>query len=223
MSGVRAKTWLAVARGRSGNSPGYPLQMASVMVGVVLGAGSSSRLGRPKQTLPLGDSTVLGWAVRAAERSTLDRVVLVVGGAADEALSGLELDRAEVARNDAYGEGCASSLLAGLAAAGDCDAVMLLLGDVPGLGSQTIDASRAAWDELQPWGLVTEYDDGPGHPFVFSADAFDALRALHGDKAVWKLLDVEGAHVQRARVSSMRPQDVDTWEDYEAVRAALPA
>jgi len=195
--------------------------MVSVVVGVVLGAGSSSRLGRPKQTLPLGDSTVLGWAVGAAERSSLDRVVLVVGGAADEALAALEPGRAEVVRNDDYGEGCASSLLAGLAAAGECDAAMLLLGDVPGLGSHAIDAVRAAWDERRPWGFVTEYDDGPGHPFVFSADAFDTLCALHGDKAVWKLLDAERGRIERARVSGTRPQDVDTWEDYEAVCAAL--
>ena len=38
------------------------------MVGIVLGAGSSSRLGRPKQTLPLGDTTVLGVKVAARNR-----------------------------------------------------------------------------------------------------------------------------------------------------------
>ncbi|NIS35878.1 MAG: NTP transferase domain-containing protein, partial [Actinobacteria bacterium] len=59
------------------------------VVGVVLGAGSSRRLGRPKQTLPLGDSTVLGTSVRHATASTLDRVVLVVGHVADEALDGV--------------------------------------------------------------------------------------------------------------------------------------
>ena len=100
----------------------------------MLGAGASSRLGRPKQTLPLGDTTLLGWVMRDVEASPLDDVVLVVGGAADEVLAPLRLTRARVARNDAYGSGCASSLLAGLDTAGDCDAVMLLLGDMPGSG-----------------------------------------------------------------------------------------
>jgi molybdenum cofactor cytidylyltransferase len=99
------------------------------MVGIVLGAGSSRRLGRPKQTLPLGDTTLLGWMLRDVEVSALDRIVLVVGGAADEALAGLNLRRATVAYNESYGTGCASWLLAGLDAAGSWDAVMLLLGD----------------------------------------------------------------------------------------------
>jgi molybdenum cofactor cytidylyltransferase len=62
--------------------------MSQAMVGIVLGAGSSRRLGRPKQTLPLGDTTLLGWVLRDVEVSALDRIVLVVGGAADEALAG---------------------------------------------------------------------------------------------------------------------------------------
>ena len=45
-------------------------------------AGASKRLGRPKQTLPFGDTTLLGHVLRDVEDSTLDRVVLVVGGAA---------------------------------------------------------------------------------------------------------------------------------------------
>jgi molybdenum cofactor cytidylyltransferase len=191
------------------------------VVGIVLGAGSSRRLGRPKQTLPLGNTTLLGWVLRDVEASSLDRVVLVIGGAADEALSGIAPARAEVARNDAYGEGCASSLLAGLDAAGSCEAVMLLLGDMPGVDAAVIDVVRAEWERERPWALVTEYDDGLGHPLVFSAPAFPALRALHGDKAVWKLVDAEPGRVHRARVERALPRDVDTWEDYRAVERAL--
>ena len=64
------------------------------VVGVLLGAGSSRRLGRPKQTLPLGDTTVLGWTLRDAEESALDRVCVVLGGAADEARRSLRPGRA---------------------------------------------------------------------------------------------------------------------------------
>jgi molybdenum cofactor cytidylyltransferase len=192
-----------------------------VLTGIVLGGGASRRLGRPKQTLPLGDTTVLGWALRNAEASSLERVVLVVGGAADEVLDGVTVGRAQVVRNDAFGTGCASSLLAGLDAAGECDAVMLLLGDMPGVDPSVIDEVRAAWELDRPGAAVTSYRGELGHPFVFAADAFPTLRGLHGDKAVWKLVDGRPDAVRPLPVDRRLPGDVDTWEDYDAVMAEL--
>jgi molybdenum cofactor cytidylyltransferase len=187
------------------------------VVGVLLGAGSSRRLGRPKQTLPLGDTTVLGWTLCDAENSALDRVCVVLGGAADEAARAIRPARATVVYNAAYGSGCASSLLAGLDYAGECAAIMMLLGDMPGVDATVIDGVLAAWRADPSWAAVTAYDDGLGHPFVFSAVAFPALRDLHGDKAVWKLVDAEPeGRVRRVRVSGLRPLDVDTWDDYLA-------
>jgi molybdenum cofactor cytidylyltransferase len=192
------------------------------VVGVLLGAGSSRRLGRPKQTLPLGDTMVLGWTLRDAEKSALDRVCLVLGGAADEAAGAIRPTRASVVYNAAYGTGCASSLLAGLDHAGECAGIMMLLGDMPGVDATIIDTVLAAWRAQPSWAAVTAYDDGLGHPFVFSADAFPALRALHGDKAVWKLVDAEPEdRVRRVRVQKPRPQDIDTWDDYVAVSRRL--
>lgn len=198
------------------------------VVGIVLGAGSSRRLGRPKQTLPLGDTTLLGWAVRAAEASCLDRIVVVLGGAADEAEAGLTTRRATTVRNDGYGTGCASSLLAGLDAAtanagGGVAGIVMLLGDMPGVDSGIIDAVVDGWRRRPTWAAVTEYDDHRlGHPFVFSAAAFPTLRTLHGDKAVWKIVDAEpDDRVRRIRVARPLPRDVDTWDDYVAVRGEL--
>jgi molybdenum cofactor cytidylyltransferase len=191
------------------------------IVGIVLGAGASRRLGRPKQTLEFGDTTLLGWVLRDVESSPLDRVVLVLGGSAQEALAGVRPARAEVVRNDAYGSGCASSLLAGLDAAGDCEAVMLLLGDMPGVNADVIDSVRVAWEDQRPWAAVTRYHGVPGHPLVFSGDAFETLRGLHGDKAVWKLLDRYPERFLDVAIDRDLPLDVDTWDDYEAARVAL--
>jgi len=195
----------------------------SDVVGVVLGAGTSTRLGRPKQTLPLGDRTLLAHVVADVEAAaSLDRVIVVLGGAADEAASALDLHRAIAVRNDSYGEGCASSLLAGLDAAGECDALVLLLGDMPGVTPAVIDDVVGTWRADPTWAAVTEYDDGVGHPFVFSSAAFPTLRTLHGDKAVWKIVDREPLdRVARIRVRSPRPRDVDTWEDYVEVCRAF--
>jgi molybdenum cofactor cytidylyltransferase len=127
-----------------------PSDESSDIVGIVLGAGSSRRLGRPKQTLPLRNTTILGTSMTTACESSLDRVVLVVGHVADEAVAGLEPGRATVTYNNGYGTGCASSLLAGLDAAEPCAAIVLLLGDMPGVTSDTIDTVARAWRHGRP-------------------------------------------------------------------------
>jgi molybdenum cofactor cytidylyltransferase len=191
------------------------------IAGIVLAAGSSRRLGRPKQTLPLGDTTLLGRVLADAEASSLDPLVLVLGGAAGAPLAGAAPGRAEVVLNPAHGSGCASSLQAGMDAAGRPDAVVLILGDMPGVGAELIDAFRAAWEAARPWAAVTDYRGTPGHPLAFGAEAFPDLRALGGDKAVWKLLDAHPGRVLRVPVDRDLPRDVDTWEDYEEARRSL--
>lgn len=190
--------------------------MTAVVAGIVLGAGRSTRLGRPKQTLPFGDTTLLGRVVRDIEASSLDSVIVVVGGAAEEARASLPAGRSRVVTNAAYASGCASSLLAGLDAAGRCDAVMLLLGDMPGVDNAIVDSVRADWERHRPWSAVTSYRGRLGHPFIFSASALPALRDLHGDKAVWKVVDTRSERVRHVAVDRPLPVDVDTWDDYLA-------
>ena len=198
---------------------------AATIVGVVLGAGKSSRFGTPKQLLPFGDTTLLGQAVRNANASALDRVVVVLGRASEELHATVDFGRAEVVENKAYGTGCASSLLAGLDAAGeDCDAIALLLGDQPGVKSDFIDHVSATWRQIRPWAAVTAYEPSPyslalGHPFVFAREAFGELRSLHGNKAVWKLIEAHPERVSRVEISAPLPPDVDDPGDYDLALA----
>jgi molybdenum cofactor cytidylyltransferase len=96
---------------------------------------------------------------------------------------------------------------------------MLLLGDMPGVDRPVIDAVLAEYDRDPGWAAVTQYrDDRIGHPFLFSNAAFETLRALHGDKAVWKIVDREPrSRVRRIPIDAPIPRDVDTWNDYLAV------
>ena len=191
------------------------------LVGVVLGAGESSRFGTAKQLLPFGDSTLLGYVVQNANRSTLDRVVVVLGREAPSVRNSFDPGSATVVDNLAYGEGCASSLLAGLDEAGDCAGLVLILGDQPGVETSTIDRAIDEWRDARPWASAMEYRDRLGHPLVFSRDAFDDLRKLHGDKAVWKLIEGFPEKVLRVGIDADLPPDVDTPADYEAELARI--
>ena len=190
------------------------------VVGVVLGAGESSRFGSPKQLLPFGDTTLLGQVIRNANVSSLERIVVVLGRASGEVREALDFGRARVVENTAYGTGCASSLMAGLDAAGDdCEALFLLLGDQPGVLPEFIDRALSEWRRERPWAAVCSYRGRLGHPFIFSREAFDDLKSLHGDKAVWKLIETYPDRVQKIELDAGLPPDVDTPEDYELALA----
>ena len=190
------------------------------IVGVVLGAGRSSRFGTPKQLLPFGDTTMLGQVVRNANAASLDRVVVILGRASGELRGSVDFGRAVVVDNTAYGTGCASSLLAGMDVAGeDCEALVLLLGDQPGVRAEFVNAVLSEWRSSRPWASVTSYGGELGHPFVFAREAFEQLRGLHGDKAVWKLIEAYPQRVHQVEIESPLPPDVDTPEDYELALA----
>lgn len=188
--------------------------------GLVLGAGGSQRLGRPKQLLPYGEGTLLGHVVGVARTCELDQLVVAIGGSADDVRSSVDLTGAEVVVNDAYGAGCSSSIAAALATVDPrCDVLVLMLGDQPGVTADTVAALLAGQGDAPL--AVCRYDDGPGHPIAFARSVFPALADLHGDKGVWRLLDQRAADVAQVPVAGRIPLDVDTPEDYRAVLAAL--
>jgi molybdenum cofactor cytidylyltransferase len=182
---------------------------------VVLAAGGSRRLGRPKQLLAFRGATLLDAILDTARNAGLSQVVVTVGGAAAQVQQRVDLRDTDVAAVPDYGDGCSTSIRAALGRVRpDAAGVVLLLGDQPGVTAQTIHALLAVAAEHSVG--VCEYDDGLGHPLWFHRSMFPTLTGLHGDKAVWKLIDADD-DVVRARIPGPVPPDVDTWEDYEAL------
>jgi len=187
--------------------------------GLVLAAGGSSRLGQPKQLLPYGDATLLDAVLDTARACRFDQLLVALGGAVDQVRAAVDLSDADAVVNEAYGSGCASSIAAAMNAVDQrCELLVLLLGDQPGVTADTV-AALVTGRGGAPI-AVCRYADGRGHPFAFGRSTFADLAALHGDKAVWKLLDRRSAEVTEVAVPGPVPPDVDTWADYEAVRTA---
>jgi molybdenum cofactor cytidylyltransferase len=187
--------------------------------GLVLAAGGSSRLGRPKQLLPYRGATLLDAVLATARACGFDQLVLALGGAAGEVRAEVDLGGADVVVNDAYGSGCSSSIAAALTLVDErCDTLVLLLGDQPGVRAATVAALLDGRGDAPL--AVCRYDDGRGHPFAFSRAVFGELADLHGDKGVWKLLDRHGSAVAEVPVPGPVPLDIDTPDDYAALLAA---
>lgn len=188
------------------------------VTGLVLAAGGSRRLGRPKQLLPYRGATLLDHTIRTARACGFDQLICVIGGAAAEIRAKVDLSGAAVLENNHFGEGCSSSIALALEAVHEqSDVLVLLLGDQPGVTPQTV--ARLLDGRGDAPLAVCGYDNGRGHPFAFARSLFGELAALHGDKGVWKLLDRRAAEVVDVPVAGAVPLDVDTWEDYRAVQS----
>ena len=188
------------------------------VAGLVLAAGSSTRLGRPKQLLAYRNATLLDATLAVARQAPLDQVVVAIGGPVDEIRWAVDLSGTDVVEVAPSTGGCSSSIVAALAAvAPRSEGIVLLLGDQPGVRPETVGALIEAARDA-PLGAV-RYQDGRGHPLWFGREVFDELRGLHGDKAVWKLLGDDGRPVVEVEEATPAPLDVDTWEDYETLVA----
>ncbi|WP_020500527.1 nucleotidyltransferase family protein [Sciscionella marina] len=187
------------------------------VTGLVLAAGSSRRLGHPKQLLPYRGATLLDATMDTARRCAFGQLLVTLGGAAEGVRARVDLSGARIVEVPDHRHGCGNSLRQAIPAVDPrAEGLVLLPGDQPGIRPETVrELLRAAG--ASPAG-VCRYTDGVGHPFWFHAELFRELAALHGDKAVWSLLERTPEVVELA-VETTVPPDVDTWEDYQMLLA----
>ena len=193
--------------------------MRPFVSGLVLAAGASTRLGQPKQLLPFGDTTLLGHVVAEARAAAaLDEVIVVIGGAAAEVRARVDLGGARVVENPEFGEGCSASYRTGLGAVDPrAEAVVILLGDQPGVDHTVIDVVVDEWRRTRDRILLASYHGREGHPLIFGRDLFDHLAALKGDKAAWKIVDARREEIRAVPVDRPHPRDINTLQEYEAM------
>ena len=196
--------------------------MRKFISGLILGAGASQRFGEPKQLLPFAGTTLLGWVVSQAQQAMgLDELVVVLGRSADEIRERVDFGNASVVENRVFTEGCASSYRAGIAALDShAEAIMIILGDQPGITPEIIDCLAEEWSKTDAPIAICSYEGRRGHPMIFARRLFDQLEVLHGDKAAWKLVDAYANSLLEVQLAVPFPEDINTREDFERLQNA---
>jgi molybdenum cofactor cytidylyltransferase len=175
--------------------------------GLILAAGEGRRFGGTKQLAELHGRPLLEHALEAM--SGVSPRVVVLGHAADEIRAGVDLHGASVVVCDDWAEGQAASLRAGLAALAGCEAVVVVLGDQPGITPEAIAAMTAPGDEDA---VRAVYDGTPGHPVLLRRPLLERAGELRGDTGFRDLL--ESATVREVELGGLAdPADIDTREE----------
>ncbi|MHC4664009.1 MAG: molybdenum cofactor cytidylyltransferase [Planctomycetota bacterium] len=191
---------------------------------ILLAAGTSSRLGRPKQLLPLGDSTIIERVVENLRNANVIEVIVVLGHESEKISSKLvPADFVKVIHNPEYEEGMGSSIRCGMRhAAAHSDGYLISLGDKPLVDTNIVNLLVEEFYMCDKKIVVPAYKGERGHPVVISRAYRDELANLRGDTGARDLLSVHADEVLEIPLQSDAVLvDIDTVEDYERLLGKL--
>lgn len=201
-------------------APLPPLRLGAV----ILAAGASTRLGRPKQLLEVDGRPLVARAAEAALAAGASPVVVVLGANAElirPALQGLDVG---LVLNQDWAEGMASSVQAGLHALGQItlrlDAVLLTVCDQPAFSAEVVQRLVAALQASSRGIVAARYASRPAVPAVFRREHFFALARLKGDQGARALLqekpeDIVAVDLPELALDLDTPEDLIKWQGRE--------
>jgi molybdenum cofactor cytidylyltransferase len=145
---------------------------------VILSAGESSRMGRPKALLPIDGQTFIERIVAALKHGGIERIVVVLGFNTEALRRQIAHLPVEILVNPDYQLGQLSSLQVAvrhLQADKNCHGMMVHLVDHPYIDPQLVQLMLRRFDESKPSIVVPRYRGKRGHPVIFSSSLFAEL------------------------------------------------
>lgn len=198
-----------------------------MIAAIVLAAGQSRRMGRPKMILPWGNTTVIEQIVMTLARSGLDEILVVTGGARDQVESALErlspITPVRFIYNPDYSDvEMISSLRVGLSALTDaCDAALITLGDQPQIQVEVVRQILAIYRAKPMPIIVPSYQMRRGHPWLVARPVWERLLDLNLPLTLRDFLNSHADLIEYVNVETPSIlQDLDTPADYQRFQPA---
>jgi len=183
---------------------------------ILLAAGESNRMGRLKQIMPLGQSTILEQAIDNLLNSAVSEIIVVLGYGAKEVRKAIADKPVKIAINPDYRQGMSTSIITGLNLIdSQAQAVIIALGDQPFVDSQTIDSLMEAFVAHNRGIAVPVYQGRRGNPVIFDIKYKSKLLKLKGDIGGREIIDRYSGDVLEVAVNCEGVCiDIDTMDDY---------
>ena len=199
-------------------------QHALKIAAMVLAAGKSSRMGSNKLLADLNGKPLLRHSVEALKASSVHDIIIVTGNEPERIQAALKPLDVTLVHNANFAEGLSTSLKRGLAAVpAEMDAVLVCLGDMPLVDTQTIDRLVAAFNVAEHRTIcVPTFEGKRGNPVLWGRQHFIAIDEIEGDQGARLLLDALSDEVVEVEVKTQAVLvDVDTPQALQDIRSAL--
>jgi molybdenum cofactor cytidylyltransferase len=190
-----------------------------VIVAVVLSAGESSRMGRPKALLPIDGQTFIERIVAALKQTRVGKIIVILGHNASELQPKISHLPVEILINTDYKLGQLSSLqlaVRHLHLDHDCDGMLVHLVDHPYLTPALVQEMIRRFYETKKRIIVPKFHGKRGHPVIFSRELFAELLSAPADQGAKAVVNAHRAHTLEIETEEAGiALDIDTPELYE--------
>lgn len=191
---------------------------------LILAAGSSSRLGRPKQLLPWKQTTLLEHTIAVARESNAFRVSIVLGSRAEKIRKGLKDPTSHILINKDWEKGMGASISCGiqyvLSEKEDIDGILIMLCDQPLIDTPYLNLLMDAFTKTGKGIVATKYTRHHGVPVIFDKTYFRLLSNLEGDTGARSIMEENRFDCLGFKAPGNNP-DIDTEEDYHTLLKGL--
>lgn len=195
------------------------MSMKKKTAGIILAAGTASRMGKTKQLLPFMGTTLLGRVLENVLASNFFERILVLGHEAGAIQTAINLSGFKITLNPEYAKGQSTSLIKGiLELSPSCDGAMFLLSDQPLVTSDVINRILAAFEVSSAPILIPFYRGQRGNPVIISRALFPKLLSLSKDTGARAVFDEFKDAIEQVNLDTDAILlDVDTPADYAAL------
>lgn len=187
---------------------------------IIIAAGASSRLGRPKQLLHYANKPMLQHLLQVSSDSVAAKVIVVLGANAEKITSEVAFGEAQVVVNEGWQEGMASSIRTGIKVLVEIEPLIagaiIMLCDQPYITSTLLDCLITTYLNTDKPIVASEYNSVLGSPAFFQRSIFPELLQLKGDAGAKVIIQQHSKEVE-AVAFSKGDIDIDTPADYEQV------
>jgi molybdenum cofactor cytidylyltransferase len=189
-----------------------------MIVAVILSAGESRRMGRPKALLPIGDVSFLERIVKSLQAAKVEKIIVVLGHNAGEIETKIARLPVTIVVNPNYAQGQLSSLTAAIQAlpAENVDGILVHLVDHPFLSPDLVNRMIDRFYESKKLIVVPRWKGRHGHPVIFSRRLFAELLSAPLDQGAKSVVHAHAADTLELETDDEGVTfDIDTPEDYQ--------
>lgn len=183
---------------------------------LIMAAGTSSRLGQPKQLLELKEHALI-WHAATQALELSPHVTVVLGHHNEQCRNVIKDLPLKTVVNANYKEGLGSSIAYGVSTLDDCNSILIMLCDQPLIPQSHYEALIQTSKENPELIIASHYQKKSGVPAVFPQQYIPSLLKLQGDKGAKVLLETN--IYQYIPLSTNASRDIDTPEDWEKIAA----